>query len=144
MSSAARCSVEFRVRYSETDQMGVVYHANYLVWCEIGRTEMIRTLGTSYAALERDGVLLAVSEATLRFHAPARYDDLIRVDTEMESVRSRAITFSYLISRAGDAPPQRLVSARTSLVAIDRQGRPRTMPASLLRLFGRGEASGHA
>jgi len=69
---------EFRVRYAETDQMGVAYHANYLIWCEIGRTDYIRQHGLSYARMERDGLLLAVSEANVRFHASARYDELVR------------------------------------------------------------------
>jgi acyl-CoA thioester hydrolase len=70
---------EFRVRYAETDQMGVVYHANYLVWCEVGRTDFIRAAGMSYREMEAAGVGLAVSDATMRFHAPARYDDVVRV-----------------------------------------------------------------
>jgi acyl-CoA thioester hydrolase len=89
------------VRYAETDQMGVVYHANYLVWCEIGRTDFIRALGTPYAQLERDGVLLAVSDAALRFHAAARYDDPIRVYTRLIDVRSRALT---RLSHRADRP----------------------------------------
>jgi acyl-CoA thioester hydrolase len=128
-------TVRFRVRYAETDQMGVVYHANYLVWCEVGRTELIRSLGPSYASLERQGVLLAVSEASLRFHAPARYDDLVVVETRVESVRSRTITFSYLISRQDEESRQRLVSATTTLVALDAASRPRSMPPPLLELF---------
>ena len=126
-------TIEFRVRYAETDQMGVVYHANYLVWCEIGRTELIRERFASYAEVERAGALLAVSEAKLRFHAPARYDDLIRVVTRVASVRSRAVSFEYVIFRVPEAgPPERLVSASTSLVAIDRDSRPRTLPPELL------------
>lgn len=132
-----RDTVEFRVRYAETDQMGVVYHANYLVWCEVGRTELIRTLGTSYAALEREGVMLAVSDASLRFHSPARYDDLIRVETTLHELRSRSITFAYVISHAEQGASRRLVSARTTLIALDPEGRPRSMPPTLLRLFGR-------
>mgnify|MGYP006203687703 CR=1 FL=1 len=126
-------SLDFRVRYAETDQMGVVYHANYLVWCEIGRTELIRERFASYAQVERAGALLAVSEATLRFHAAARYDDLIRVVTRVASVRSRAVSFEYVIYRVPESgPPERLVSAATSLIAIDRDSRPRTLPAELL------------
>ena len=68
--------VEFRVRYAETDQMGVVYHANYLIWCEVGRTDFIRARGMSYADIERAGIGLAVSELSARFHGAARYDDL--------------------------------------------------------------------
>src|ERR687883_1547438 len=96
-----RCTtheLEFRVRYAETDQMGVVYHANYLVWCEMGRTDFIRTLGLSYAEMERQGVSLAVSELSARFHAAARYDDLIRVRTLLTDVRSRMIAFDYVVS----------------------------------------------
>jgi acyl-CoA thioester hydrolase len=117
---------EFRVRYSETDQMGVVYHTNYLVWCEIGRTDFIRASGLTYAELERRGVLLAVAEATIRYHAAARYDDLIRVETTLAAVRSRAVTFDYLITNADTA--ERLSSARTVLVSLDRRGRPTMLP----------------
>lgn len=129
-------SIEFRVRYAETDQMGVVYHANYLVWCEIGRTELLRTLGTSYADIERGGVMLAVADASLRFHASARYDDRILVETWLEEVRSRTVAFRYRISRLDEEKgPERLVSARTALVSLDPSGRPRAMPASLLSLL---------
>src|SRR6266516_7485034 len=79
---------DLRVRYAETDQMGVVYHANYLVWCEMGRTDFIRRLGVSYAEMERSGISLAVSELSARFHAAARYDELIRVHTILADVRS--------------------------------------------------------
>src|SRR6185437_10698792 len=92
--------IEFRVRYSETDQMGVVYHANYLVWCEMGRTDFIRNLGMSYAEMERKGISLAVSDLSVRFHAPAKYEDLIRVRTTLTEFRSRLIAFDYLVSNA--------------------------------------------
>ena len=126
-------AIQFRVRYAETDQMGVVYHANYLVWCEIGRTEFIRTLGVSYAEMERAGVSLAVSEVSMRYHGAARYDNMIRVETTLSDVRSRMMTFDYLCSNAENG--QRFVSARTSLVSLDRQGRPTALPAELRRLF---------
>jgi acyl-CoA thioester hydrolase len=126
-------STEFRVRYAETDQMGVVYYANYLVWCEIGRTEFLRTLGRSYADLERAGIFLAVADASLRYHASARYDDLIRVDTTLSSVRSRALEFDYLVLNAESGA--RLVSARTTLVSLDREGRPSPLPADLRALL---------
>jgi acyl-CoA thioester hydrolase len=118
--------VEFRVRYAETDQMGVVYHAHYLVWCEIGRTDLIRSRGTSYADMERAGVRLAVADASIRYHAPARYDDVVRVETTLADVRSRAITFDYLIRNADTG--ERLVTARTTLVCIDSAGRPAALP----------------
>ena len=125
--------VEFRVRYAETDQMGVVYHTNYMIWCEVGRTDFIRARGMSYADMERAGVGLAVSEMSARFHAAARYDELIRVRTTLAEVRSRGITFDYLITRAADG--HRLVSARTALVSIDRTGRPIALPAMVRTLF---------
>jgi acyl-CoA thioester hydrolase len=125
--------VEFRVRYSETDQMGVVHHRNYLVWCEVGRTELIRARGMSYADIERAGVGLAVSELSVRFHAAARYDDLIRVRTTVADVRSRSITFDYLITKA--ATGERLVTARTALVSIDRAGKLVALPREVKALF---------
>lgn len=131
-------TLEFRVRYAETDQMGVVYHANYLVWCEVGRTEFIRTLGMSYAEMERRGIGLAVSDLTMRYHAPARYDDMVRVTTTLAAVRSRAITFDYLITRSESG--DRLVSAQTTLVALDPSGRPVSLPAEVRALFDRAPA----
>ena len=126
-------SVEFQVRYAETDQMGVVYHANYLVWCEIGRTDFIRAMGMSYADLERSGIALAVSEATLRFHASAKYDDLVRVTTTLAAIRSRLIAFDYVIHRVADGA--KLVSAHTALIAIDPAGRPISLPPAVRQLF---------
>lgn len=130
--------MQLRVRYAETDQMGVVYHANYLAWCEVGRTELMRVLGQPYAELERQGVVLAVSDAGLRYHAPARYDDLVRVETRLAEARSRSVTFRYTIFRcADDGSENRLVSAHTSLIALGPGGRPRGLPADLSALFRR-------
>jgi acyl-CoA thioester hydrolase len=118
--------------------MGIVYHANYLPWCEMGRTELIRRLWKSYAEVEKEGVLLAVTEVTLRYHASARYDDLVRVTTTLEQVRSRSVTFDYLVERVEpDARATRLVSARTILTALDRGGAPRKLPDGLLEAFRR-------
>ena len=127
---------EFRVRYSETDQMGVVYHAEYLVWCEVGRTDFIRALGLPYSELERQGTALAVAEANIRYHAPARYDDLVRVETRLVDVRSRAITFDYLIRNADTG--ERLASARTLLVSLNPDGKPVPIPADVRALMERG------
>jgi len=132
-SAALHHDVEFRVRYAETDQMGVVYHTNYLIWCEVGRTDFIRSRGMSYADLERAGVGLAVSELTARFHAAAKYDDMVRVRTTLAEVRSRGITFDYVITRV--ANDDRLVSARTALVSIDASGRPVALPKAVRSLF---------
>jgi acyl-CoA thioester hydrolase len=122
-------TVEFRVRYAETDQMQVVYHSNYLIWCEIGRTEFIRALGTPYAELERQNVTLAVIEASLRFHAAARYDNLIRVTTTISEVRSRTLTFDYVVSNAETG--EKFVSASTKLVSLTRDSRLTTLPETL-------------
>ena len=126
------------MRYGETDRMGVVYHANYLVWCEIGRTEYIRTRGMSYASMEAAGVLLAVADASLRYHAPARYDDLVRVETTLTGVRSRTVSFDYLITHAESGA--RLVSASTTLVSMDPDGRTIAMPPRIREMLAGGLA----
>jgi acyl-CoA thioester hydrolase len=133
--AAPSCTVEFRARYSETDQMGIVYHANYLPWCEIGRTELIRRLWRSYADLEAQGILLAVTEANLRYHASAKYDDLVRVVTTLDQVRSRGVSFDYQILRVDGDATKKLVSARTELIAIDRGGTPVRLPPELIAAF---------
>ena len=112
--------------------MGVVYHAHYLVWCEMGRTELIRSLiGRSYADLEREGYALAVSQLSIRYHGAARYDNRVRVQTTITDVRSRSVTFAYLITSAETG--ERLASASTTLVSLDARGRPVSMPADLRR-----------
>jgi acyl-CoA thioester hydrolase len=125
--------IEFRVRYAETDQMGVVYHANYLVWCEMGRTDFIRRRGMSYADMERAGTKLAVADVNARFHGAARYEELIRVQTTLADIQSRFIVFDYVITNAESG--QRLVAARTSLVSIDAVGKPRSLPPEIRALF---------
>ena len=125
--------IEFRVRYAETDQMGVVYHTNYLIWCEMGRTDFIRARGLSYADIERSGTLLAVSDLTARFLGAARYEDLIRVQTTLTSIQSRSIVFDYLITHA--ETHSRLVTASTTLISVDSTGRPKTIPPDVRRLF---------
>lgn len=129
---------EVRVRYAETDQMGVAYHANYLVWCEIGRTDFIRQLGVTYAEMEAQGIKLAVADASLRYHASAKYDDLIRISTRLTEVRSRMIAFEYEIARVSDdatSEPARLASARTTLVSINDAGRPVAIPPNFRALL---------
>jgi len=114
--------------------MGVVYHANYLAWCEVGRTELIRQRGRSYAEIERLGIGLAVSDASLRFHAPARYDDLIRISTALTDVRSRSMSFEYIIAHAERGT--KLVSATTTLIGLDRDGRIARLPDALREALG--------
>jgi acyl-CoA thioester hydrolase len=127
---------DIRVRYAETDQMGVVYHANYLIWCEIGRTDFIRSRGMSYADMERQGFLLAVTDVTMRLHASARYDDLMRVTTRLAAVRSRAVEFAYEIARSDTGAS--IASVATTLVSVSPGGRPVTLPAEIRALLQRG------
>ena len=131
LTSPVTSEVECRVRYAETDQMKVVHHRNYLVWCELGRTDLIRRLGASYAEIEKQGILLAVVEANLRYHAPARYDDLIRVRTTLKEARSRSVTFEYIIENADTG--EKLVTARTMLASINGDGKLVTMPEEMRR-----------
>ncbi len=140
-TTVLRTAATTRVRYAETDQMGVVYHSNYLIWCEIGRTDYLRELGASYAELERQGLKLAVADAQLRYHASARYDDLVRIETWIERAQSRALTFGYEIFRVEPGPRQRLVTASTRLVALDGDGAPRALPTDLLELFRHATAT---
>lgn len=126
--------IQFRVRYGETDRMGVVYHAEYLAWCEMGRTEYIRSRGMSYADMERRGVPLVVAQASIRYHAPARYDDMVRVSTVLSELGSRGLTFDYVITNADSG--QRLASASTTLVALDATGKAVTIPGDIRTLLG--------
>ena len=106
-----------RVNYSETDQMGVVYHARYLVWLDVARTEHLRLAGMSYRELEEMGLRLAVSEAQLRYRRPARYDDPIRVRCWVREVGSRRVAFGYAVEH--DTSGELLVTAATSLLCLD-------------------------
>ena len=129
---------ELRVRYAETDRMGVVYHANYLAWCEVGRTDYVRAAGMSYREMEESGIGLAVIDATMRFHAGARYDDVVRVETRLVDVRSRTVTFDYLIRNADTGA--KLVTASTRLASVDPQGTTVSMPREIRALLERAAA----
>jgi len=124
MSHSRYHTTRVRVRYVETDQMGVVYHANYLVYYEIGRTEYLRSLGRAYSDLEREGIRLTVVEASARYRAPARYDDLVEIRTRLAGLRGVRVRFAYELWCA-----DRLLSTgETVLACIDREGRPRRLP----------------
>ena len=119
------CESHLRVRYAETDQMGVVYYANYLVWMEVGRGDFCRECGFSYRDLEREEqVYLAVAEANCRYLGPARYDDEIVVKTELTQVRSRTIEFSYQIENGATL----LAAGRTVHVVLGPDGKIRSLP----------------
>jgi acyl-CoA thioester hydrolase len=106
-----------RVNYSETDQMGVVYHARYLVWLDVARTEHLRQSGMNYRQLEEGGLRLAVSEVTIRYRHPARYDDPIRIRCWVRAVASRKVDFGYAVEHAEHG--RLLATASTSLLALD-------------------------
>ncbi|HEY8197758.1 MAG TPA: thioesterase family protein [Gemmatimonadales bacterium] len=106
-----------RVNYSETDQMRVVYHARYLVWLDVARTEHLRRSGMSYQELETSGLRLAVSEVAVRYRQPARYDDPIRIRCWVREVASRRVDFGYAIEHADDG--RLLATASTSLLSLD-------------------------
>jgi len=121
-----------RVRYAETDQMGMVYYANYLIWMEVGRSDFCRECGFSYRDLEQEEqAFLAVAEAACRYIAPARYDDEILVETEITRVKSRIVEFSYRIKRGSTL----LAEGRTVHVVIGTDGRPHAMPDRYLELL---------
>ncbi len=120
-----------RVNYSETDQMGVVYHARYLVWLDVARTEHLRLAGMSYRDLEEAGLRLAVGEVSVRYRQPARYDDRIRIRCWVRDLASRRIDFGYVIERADDG--RLLATAFTSLLALDRTMRFTRLPDAVRR-----------
>ena len=122
-----------RVNYSETDQMGVVYHARYLVWLDIARTEHLRLSGMSYRELEASGLRLVVGEVAVRFRVPARYDDAIRIRCWIRELASRRIDFGYAVERADDG--RLLATAFTSLMVLDRTMSPTRLPDEVRRLL---------
>ncbi len=115
-----------RVNYSETDQMGVVYHARYLVWLDIARTEHLRLNGASYRDLEAEGWRLAVSDVSVRFRQPARFDDPVRIRCWVRALASRRVEFGYAVEHADDG--RLLATASTTLVALGADMRLATMP----------------
>ena len=114
---------KLRVRYAETDQMGVVYYANYFVWFEIGRTDFLRHLGYDYATMEReDGCLLPVVEVTCRYKAPARYDDELVLETRLLHLRTSVIKFGYRLTKTvTDGATVLLAEGETIHVVVNRQ-----------------------
>ena len=126
-------SITLRVNYSETDQMGVVYHANYLIWFDRARTELMRETGLTYKELEQQGVYLAVSEVSVRYRAAARYDDLVRVRCWVRELASRRVTFGYAVDRAGTG--ELLATGETSLVSLTHQHTLMRIPAHVVDLL---------
>ena len=123
-----------RVRYAETDQMGVVYHSNYLIWFEVGRTDLIRALGLDYKSMEREeGVGIAVVEVTCRYKAPARYDDELIVRTTLAGIRGSVLRFTYRLHRAQD--DLLLCEGATTHVVVSASMKRAAMPARYAEVF---------
>ena len=120
-----------RVNYSETDQMGVAYHARYLVWLDVARTEHLRACGASYRDLEAEGLRLVVSEASIRYRQPARFDDLVRVRCWVRGVASRRVEFGYAVENAQD--DRLLATATVALLALDASLGLRRLPPDVGR-----------
>lgn len=133
------CSeVRFRVRYAETDQMGVVYHANYLVWFEMARTELCRQRGVTYRDIEKtDGIIMIVAEVRSRYHRAAHYDDRIVARGWLKHAHPRMLSFRYQISRENDdASEIVLATGESSHLFLNREGKPIKVPPKYLELFG--------
>ncbi len=130
-----------RVRYAETDQMGFVYYANFLVWFEIGRVELLRQMGFAYKEMEqKDDSHIVVAEAHCRYLCPARYDDVLRIRTRIAETRSRTMRFAYQI--VNDATGKLLATGETTHVICNHNGRPKTLPPKYRKLFGQPHATG--
>jgi acyl-CoA thioester hydrolase len=134
MTSTPFHDARLRVRYAETDQMGVVYHANYFIWFEVGRVELMRHLGFDYKQMEaEDDCHIAVVEATARYRHPARYDDMLIIRTHVKAQRGFVIKFSYEILRESD--DMLLCEGETTHVVCDGEMKKRTLPEKYAKRF---------
>jgi acyl-CoA thioester hydrolase len=122
-----------RVRYAETDRMGVVYYANYLIWFEVGRADWLRQTGWTYREMERDGISLPVIEAQCEYRQPARYDDEIDIATKGTLVTPVRVRFDYELTRAGDDAA--IAAGHTVHAAVDPDGRPCRLPPRVREIF---------
>ena len=128
-------STQLRVRYAETDQMGVVYHANYIIWMEVGRVEYFRAHGIRYRDMERDeGVLLVVVEAHCRYHCSALYDQLVTVTTWVEEANPRMIRFGYEMTDSESG--KHLATGETKHIFCGADHKPKKLPEHLRAAFG--------
>ena len=132
-ASGRQTTSSVRVRYAETDKMGVVYHSNYLVWFEIGRTDWLRETGWTYREMEAEGIQLPVIEAHCEYRQGARYDDDVEIRTRATRLSPVRVQFDYEAIRRADGA--RLATGHTVHATIDRQGRPIRMPDRVRELF---------
>ncbi len=130
----AEASITLRVRYAETDRMGVAYYGNYFTWFEVGRVELLRQLGFRYRDLEeQENSYIVVAEARCHYRRPARFDDLLRVVTRVVESRSRSIRFAYEIYN--EETGELLATGETTHVICDANGRPRVLPEKYRKYF---------
>ena len=129
MTAPTVTETQVRVNYSETDQMGVAYHARYLVWLDVARTEHLRGRGASYRELEAAGLRLVVSEVSVRYRQPARFDDLLRIRCWVRRLESRRVEFGYAVDHADDG--RLLATATVALLALDTAMALRRLPAEV-------------
>jgi acyl-CoA thioester hydrolase len=122
-----------RVRYAETDQMGVVYHSNYLIWFEVGRVEFIRQMGLDYKQMEAEGCSIAVVDVHVRYRAPARYDDELVIETRLLAARGSVVRFGYRILRIAD--DILLCEGETLHVCVDKDMKKTCLPSKYAERF---------
>jgi acyl-CoA thioester hydrolase len=128
------CETRIRVRYAETDQAGVVYHSNYLIWFEVGRVELCREYGFNYRDMEKEAdAYLPVTDLRVKYRAPAKYDDELIVRSKILELRSRAISFTYEVVRANDGTL--LAEGETHHIVMNSQGRARAFPAKYAEMM---------
>lgn len=122
-------NAQIRVRYEETDQMGIVYHSNYLVWFEVARTELFRKIGYLYSEIEKNfGLYLVVSEVSLKYRRSSRYDDLLNIECAVKHISITSLTFDYLVKKDNDL----IAEGQTKHVFVEKNGRPKQIPCNLL------------
>lgn len=126
--------VTIRVRYAETDQMGVVYHSNYFIWFEVGRVELMRAMGFDYKRMEiEDDTYIVVADAHCRYHHPARYDELLTVRTRILEARNRVLKFGYEVFRSSDQAL--LATGDTVHISCNRNGQVKHFPEKYKQAF---------
>ena len=130
---SVRSASRVRVRYAETDQMGVAWHGEFFAWFEVGRTDLLRERGLTYKELEGRGVHLPVIEVAARYLRPAHYDDMLEIRTSLRDLSGARLSFDYAVHREGEAEP--LARGMTAHAAVDGRGRPRRLPTELRSLF---------
>jgi acyl-CoA thioester hydrolase len=134
MSEGITGETTLRVRYAETDNMGVVYHSNFAIWFEVGRVELMRQLGLEYRTMEKeDNCHIPVVDLRVRYKAPALYDDEIVVRTQLKNVRTSLLHFSYEVFRAGDR--SLLATGETMHIIVDDKFQRRSLPDKYMRAF---------